>query len=52
MHKPLFTVARFEVKTLLRSWFFRIFSLIAVGLLLAFNIGAATEIGNANWLIE
>ncbi|MGQ1787469.1 MULTISPECIES: golvesin C-terminal-like domain-containing protein [unclassified Saccharicrinis] len=49
MYNPLFTVARFEVKTLLRSWFFRIFSLIAIGVLLVFNIGAATEIGRANW---
>ncbi len=34
---PTFTVARFEIKTLLRSWFFRIFSAIAIIIITFFN---------------
>ncbi len=49
MNNPLFTVARFEIKTLLRSWFFRIFSAIVIGFILFFNIIAATEIGRTGW---
>ncbi|WP_143525006.1 golvesin C-terminal-like domain-containing protein [Labilibacter marinus] len=49
MSNPLFTVARFEVKTLLRSWFFRIFSLIVIIFILFFNIMASTEVGRAGW---
>ena len=49
MSSALFTVARFEVKTLLRSWFFRIFSLIVIVFILFFNIMASTEIGRAGW---
>lgn len=34
----IFTVARFEVKTLLRSWFFRIFAGLAIAILTFLNI--------------
>jgi hypothetical protein len=34
----IWTVTRFEIKTLLRSWFFRIFAGLAVALLFLFNL--------------
>ncbi len=49
MNNPLFTVARFEVKTLLRSWFFRIFSIIVIFILMMFNIFGSTEIDRVGW---
>ena len=45
----IFTVARIEVKTLLRSWFFRIFSLIAVIFLGAWNFGSLSKFTHAPW---
>ncbi len=48
-NNPIFTVAKFEVKTLLRSWFFRIFSAIILLVILFFNIVAATEVGQSGW---
>ncbi|SMO77806.1 ABC-type transport system involved in multi-copper enzyme maturation, permease component [Saccharicrinis carchari] len=49
MNSPLFTVARFEIKTLLRSWFFRIFALVVLIFIVFFNLMASTEVGQANW---
>jgi ABC-type transport system involved in multi-copper enzyme maturation permease subunit len=46
---PILTVAKFEVKTLLRSWFFRIFSAIIIVFLLFFNIVESTEVGNSGF---
>ncbi len=46
---PVFTVARFEIKTLLRSWFFRIFSAIALIIITFFNIMLFPE-GSRNLL--
>ena len=46
------TVARFEMKTLFRSWFFRIFSVLTMLMLLGMNIGMLTEGGNTNWAIR
>lgn len=43
------TVARYEAKTLLRSWFFRIFSGLALIFLLAFNLFAVAAIGDGAW---
>ncbi len=48
-NNPISTVAKFEVKTLLRSWFFRIFSGIVLAIIIFFNIVAATEVGQAGW---
>lgn len=39
------TVAQFEIKLLLRSWAFRIFSLLALGILLMMDIGMGTKVG-------
>ncbi len=49
LNNPISTVAKFEVKTLLRSWFFRIFSGIVIAIIIFFNIMAATEVGQAGW---
>jgi len=46
------TVARFEMKTLFRSWFFRIFSVLTLLMLLGVNIGMLTEGGTTNWIIK
>ncbi len=49
LNNPISTVAKFEVKTLLRSWFFRIFSGIVIAIIVFFNIMATTEVGQAGW---
>ena len=46
------TVARFEMKTLFRSWFFRIFSVLTLMMLLGMNIGMLTEGGTTSWVIR
>lgn len=43
------TVARYEAKTLRRSWFFRLFSLGAIFILTIFNIGFFSPIGDETW---
>lgn len=45
----IWTVARVETKTLLRSWFFRIFAALGVGCLVLFDIGTLTTVGFAPW---
>ncbi|MBN1163042.1 MAG: hypothetical protein JXB45_00550 [Candidatus Krumholzibacteriota bacterium] len=45
----IWAVARIEMKTLLRSWFFRIFSIIAIVLLGFVNFGLLSGISNAPW---
>ena len=47
------TVARFEIKTLFRSWFFRIFSILTLLMLLGTNIGMLTQDGGQTaWSIK
>ena len=47
------TVARFEIKTLLRSWFFRIFSLMTLIILGFFNLMVVTDVGpNPPWMFR
>lgn len=43
----ILSIAKYEVTTLLRSWFFRIFAIIAMIFLFFFNLG--TLIINGNW---
>lgn len=51
--RKIFVIARFEVKTLLRSWFFRIFSGLTIVILVFFDIAAITEVGGSGiWLIR
>jgi hypothetical protein len=43
------TVAKYEAKTLRRSWFFRLFSLGALFIFTIMNIGMFSPIGNEQW---
>jgi len=43
------TVARFESKTLFRSWFFRIFAALILGFILMFNLFGITGIADGGW---
>jgi len=49
----IWNVARIETKTLLRSWFFRIFGLLALVILFFFNMGIFTSaMGNSPWMFR
>ncbi|MDZ7339113.1 MAG: hypothetical protein ONB30_11290 [candidate division KSB1 bacterium] len=48
----IWTVARFEIKTLLRSWFFRIFAGLAVVGLFVLNLLLLTNVGNSPWIFR
>ncbi len=43
------TVAKYEAKTLRRSWFFRLFSLGALFIFTLLNIGLFSPVGDGNW---
>lgn len=43
------TVARYEARTLRRSWFFRLFSLGSLFILTLMNIGLFSPVGEENW---
>ena len=43
------TVAKYEAKTLRRSWFFRLFSIGALFILTIFNLGFFSPIGDQPW---
>lgn len=45
-------IARFEIKTLFRSWFFRIFSVLSLVILVFFDIAAITEAGEGIWTVR
>lgn len=47
--KNILTVARFEIKTLFRSWFFRILSGMSIFILFWMNFGLLTSVGDAPW---
>ena len=47
----IWTVAQYELKTLMRSWFFRIFSLLTFGILILFNIGLFST-GSSPWTLR
>ena len=48
----IWTVARYEMKTLLRSWFFRIFAGLAIIILTGLNIPFFALKGNSPWLFR
>ena len=48
----ILTIAKYETKTLLRSWFFRIFSLLSIAILTLLNIPFFTKVGNTPWLFR
>lgn len=48
----LWTVARIEVKTLLRSWFFRILAGLSLGLLVFVNLAMFTDVFHMPWMFR
>src|ERR1035437_4998701 len=44
----ILTVSKYESKTLFRSWFFRIFSILALLFVFLYNLGTQTSIGWPN----
>jgi len=44
----ILTVSKYEAKTLFRSWFFRIFSVLSLIFVFFFNVGSQTSIGFPN----
>ena len=48
------SIAKYEITTLLRSWFFRIFALIAIVFLFFFNMGTLIlgNAGSGNWELK
>lgn len=47
------TVARYEIKTLLRSWFLRIFALLTIVILVFFDLMIVTDVGpNPPWMFR
>ncbi len=46
----IFSVSTYERKTLFRSWFFRIFSILALFFLFSINIGFYGNHGDAQWV--
>jgi ABC-type transport system involved in multi-copper enzyme maturation permease subunit len=43
------TIAKYERKILMRSWFFRIFTAFSLFVLFIFNMGAISEVGDMEW---
>ncbi|MFC1692719.1 hypothetical protein ACFL1R_04355 [Candidatus Latescibacterota bacterium] len=48
----IWTVAVYEIKTLFRSWFFRIFSVLAILILVLLNIVLFVEQGSGEWTLR
>lgn len=44
------TIAKYERKVLLRSWFFRIFSALSLFVLFVFNMGEISVVGDMEWV--
>ena len=44
------TIAKYERKILLRSWFFRIFSALSLFVLFVFNMGEISAVGDMRWV--
>lgn len=49
MASAFFTIAKYERKILLRSWFFRIFSVLTLFMVFIFNMAEISEVGNQTW---
>ncbi len=50
--RKIFIIARFEIRTLFRSWLFRIFAGLALFILVIFDVAALTEVDQGIWLIR
>lgn len=48
----ILTVARYEIKTLLRGWFFRVFAVFSIVTLVILNLLVLTDIGFARWMFR
>lgn len=44
------TIAKYERKILMRSWFFRIFSVLSLFVVFVFNMGEISEVGDMEWV--
>ncbi len=49
MSSTFLTIAKYERKILLRSWFFRIFSVLTLFMIFIFNMAEVSEVGNRTW---
>lgn len=50
MASTIWIIAKYERKILMRSWFFRIFSALALFMLFAFNMGEISQVGDMDWV--
>lgn len=50
MSSTFITIAKYERKILLRSWFFRIFSVLTLFMVFIFNMSEVSEVGNRTWI--
>ncbi len=50
--KNILTVSKYEMKTLWRSWFFRIFSILAIAIIILLSIGLHTNVGRTPWFFK
>ena len=50
MSSTFLTIAKYERKILLRSWFFRIFSALTLFMIFVFNMGEISEVGDRTWV--
>ena len=50
MASTFFTIAKYERKILLRSWFFRIFSVMTLFMIFVFNMAEISDVGNRTWV--
>ncbi len=48
----IYSVARFETITLMRSWFFKIFAILALVFVVFFNLAQFTDIGSTPWIFR
>lgn len=46
------SIAKYERKTLFRSWFFRIFSILALLVLFLMNLGIVSDAGDSQWIFR
>ena len=50
MASTILTIAKYERKILLRSWFFRIFTALTLFFIFVFNMGQISEVGDRTWI--
>lgn len=50
MTSTIWIIAKYERKILMRSWFFRIFSALALFMLFVFNMGEISQVGDMTWV--